>query len=106
MSGIYILDACALTALLKKEKGADKVAEIYRKSVVGEARLLMNKLNNLVHKLITTARLPSLDGGYRPTYQIVILPQLSPRCVEKSGYFPSENEAHLVGGAVAVFCQA
>ena len=47
MSGIYILDACALTALLKKEKRAYKVAEIYKKSVVGEARLLMNKLNLL-----------------------------------------------------------
>ena len=47
MSGVYVLDACALTALLKKEKGADKVVEIYRKAVVGEAQLLMNKLNLL-----------------------------------------------------------
>ena len=47
MSGVYVLDACALTALLKKEKGADKVAEVYRKTAAGEARLLINKLNLL-----------------------------------------------------------
>ena len=47
MSGVYVLDACALTALLKKEKGADKVVEIYRKAIAGEAKLLMNKLNLL-----------------------------------------------------------
>jgi predicted nucleic acid-binding protein len=47
MSEVYVLDACALTALLKKEAGADEVFAIYKKAVAGEASLVMNKLNLL-----------------------------------------------------------
>ena len=47
MSGIYVLDACALTALFKKEDGVDEVVAIYKKAVAGEIKLVMNKLNLL-----------------------------------------------------------
>ena len=45
MSDAYILDACALIALLKNENGADAVSDIYEKADKGEAVLLMNRVN-------------------------------------------------------------
>ena len=47
MSVVYVLDACAMLAVLAKEPGADKVVEVYKKAASGEATLLMNKLNLL-----------------------------------------------------------
>jgi len=42
---VFILDACALLALLKNERGADEVALAYEKANHGEALLIMNKIN-------------------------------------------------------------
>jgi PIN domain nuclease of toxin-antitoxin system len=47
MSKIFVLDACALVALLKKEKGADIVASIYQKAVNKSVNLYVNRLNLL-----------------------------------------------------------
>jgi len=47
MNPIYVLDACAMLAVLAKEQGADKVAEFYKKAAYGEITLIMNKLNLL-----------------------------------------------------------
>jgi len=47
MTAIYILDACAVLAVLGQEPGADKVVEIYKKASSGEVALVMNKLNLL-----------------------------------------------------------
>ena len=43
----YVLDACAMLAVLSDEPGADVVEEIYEKATLGEAILAMNKLNLL-----------------------------------------------------------
>jgi len=45
VSSIFVLDACALIALLKNETGADIVSDIYEKASRGEATLLMNRVN-------------------------------------------------------------
>jgi PIN domain nuclease of toxin-antitoxin system len=45
MTDIYVLDACALIALLKDEQGADNVTEAYQKASVGEAKIIINKVN-------------------------------------------------------------
>lgn len=47
MSGVYVLDACAVLAVLGRELGADKVVEIYKKAASGETTLIMNKINLL-----------------------------------------------------------
>ena len=47
MSNLYVMDACALVALLKNENGADIVADVYGKAVNGEARIIMNRVNLL-----------------------------------------------------------
>ena len=47
MKAIYVLDACAVLAVLGQEPGADKVVEIYKKAFSGEISLLINKLNLL-----------------------------------------------------------
>ena len=43
----YVLDACALIALLNKEDGADRVATLYEEAIRGEAELFMSKVNLL-----------------------------------------------------------
>jgi len=43
----YVLDACALIALLRNEAGADKVAEAMDEASNGEAKIAMNKINLL-----------------------------------------------------------
>ena len=47
MSALYVLDACAMLAVLSKEPGADNVVEIYKKASSGEVELVMSKLNLL-----------------------------------------------------------
>ena len=47
MSKIFVLDACALVAVLKDENGADVVAAAYNKAKTGEARIIMNRVNLL-----------------------------------------------------------
>jgi len=43
----YVLDACALIALLHDEKGANTVANVINAAYNGEAAISMNKLNLL-----------------------------------------------------------
>ena len=45
MSGIYVLDACALIALTNKEKGAEIVTDILREANQGKSQLFMNRVN-------------------------------------------------------------
>jgi len=44
---LYILDACALVALLQDEPGADMVAAVFNAANNGEAKIIMNKVNLL-----------------------------------------------------------
>ena len=39
----FVLDACALVAILKDENGADIVADAYRKAEKSEAEIIMNR---------------------------------------------------------------
>ncbi|MDR0442909.1 MAG: PIN domain-containing protein [Treponema sp.] len=43
----YVLDACALIALLKKEQGAEAVDDLFQQTVRGEAALSMSIVNLL-----------------------------------------------------------
>ncbi|MDR2855004.1 MAG: hypothetical protein LBV40_02460 [Methanomicrobiales archaeon] len=43
----YVLDACALIALLYDEEGADKVADVIYAADNGEATISLHKLNLL-----------------------------------------------------------
>ena len=47
MRSVYVLDACAMLAVLAKEQGADRVVDAYKKAASGEIVLVMNKLNLL-----------------------------------------------------------
>lgn len=47
MNEIYVLDACALIALLSKEAGYEKVARIIEKTQNGEAKIIMHAINLL-----------------------------------------------------------
>jgi PIN domain nuclease of toxin-antitoxin system len=47
MSNIYVLDACALLALINNEQGADTVEAVLRDALNGNAVVYMNKINVL-----------------------------------------------------------
>ena len=47
MSHLYVMDACAMVALLKNESGADVVASAYKKAEEGIAGIIMNRINLL-----------------------------------------------------------
>lgn len=47
MNSVYVLDACALIAVLSEEAGADKVVDVYEKVISGKAELVMNVINLL-----------------------------------------------------------
>jgi PIN domain nuclease of toxin-antitoxin system len=47
VSKIFVLDACALIALLKDEEGADMVAAIYKQAENGETDIIINRVNLL-----------------------------------------------------------
>jgi predicted nucleic acid-binding protein len=42
---IYIFDACALIALFKKEKGADKIRALFDEALAGQSSIYMNIVN-------------------------------------------------------------
>ena len=41
----YVLDACALIALMNNEDGANLVAGLYEKAVDGDTDIIINKVN-------------------------------------------------------------
>ena len=41
----YILDACTLIALFKKEQGADKIKTLLEEAIAGQATVFMNTVN-------------------------------------------------------------
>ena len=47
MNNIFVLDACALLAVARNEKGANLVVDIYDKVSNGEAKLFLNRINLL-----------------------------------------------------------
>jgi predicted nucleic acid-binding protein len=44
---LFVLDACALIAVLAMEKGADNIRDLFQKTVDHQALLVMNKFNFL-----------------------------------------------------------
>lgn len=47
MSNLYVLDSCALIALIKKETGWESVFNVLSKAVTGEVTVFMHELNLL-----------------------------------------------------------
>ena len=47
MKNVYVLDACAVIALITDEVGADIVSEVINNAYIGEADVFLNKLNLL-----------------------------------------------------------
>jgi len=47
VSSIFVLDACALLAVARNEKGADIVVDVYNEEIKGTAKLFLNRINLL-----------------------------------------------------------
>jgi len=41
----YVFDACALIAVLKKEKGADKINSLLEEAIIGQSEIFMSSIN-------------------------------------------------------------
>jgi predicted nucleic acid-binding protein len=47
MNEVFVLDACAVIALLEGEKGADVIVDVYDKAYKGVASIVISKINLL-----------------------------------------------------------
>ena len=47
MNNFFVLDACALLAVSRNEKGADIVVDAYSRASKGEIKLILNRINLL-----------------------------------------------------------
>jgi len=47
MNEVFVLDACALIALINEEEGAEIVKDVLKRAQTGKATVIMNKLNLL-----------------------------------------------------------
>jgi len=47
VSSVFVLDACALLAVARNEKGADIVVDVYNEAIKGTAKLFLNRINLL-----------------------------------------------------------
>lgn len=45
MGSVYVLDACALLAIINNEQGADRVETVLKDALAGNAEIYMHKLN-------------------------------------------------------------
>jgi predicted nucleic acid-binding protein len=67
--GKFVLDACALLALLNKEKGGDKVNELFKQAKAGEITLYMS-IVNLIEVFYGLIRDQGLDRAVEILKQI------------------------------------
>ncbi|MDR1564859.1 MAG: type II toxin-antitoxin system VapC family toxin [Oscillospiraceae bacterium] len=64
MENAYVLDACALIALLEKEDGANVVLKLYNEAKTNRIKLMMSKLN-LLEVYYGTLRDYGLDQAHK-----------------------------------------
>ena len=70
----YVLDACAMLAVLSNEPGADVIEALYKKAAAGEAVLTMNKVNLLevYYNLVREYGVERADGFYNDVKRMPI----------------------------------
>ena len=71
---MFILDACALLAVLAMEKGAENIRNLFQKTVDSQAVLMMNKLNFLevYYKIYKAYGKPDADNLLKTIEQMPI----------------------------------
>jgi predicted nucleic acid-binding protein len=73
MNDLYVLDACALIALLRNEDGAEIVEGVFRKALEDGTTIVMNKLN-LLEVYYDTCRLYDKETADKVLENIKQLP--------------------------------
>ena len=73
MSNMFVLDACALIALLRRENGAELIEDVFRKAIEKATTIVMNKLN-LLEVYYDTYRLYDKETADRLLERIYMLP--------------------------------
>jgi predicted nucleic acid-binding protein len=89
MKPIYVLDACAMLAVIFDEVGSDAVAGIYEKSENKEVVLIINKLNLLevYYDLVRSQGKESADKFYEQVKKspIIVKHEITDEVFEEAG---------------------
>ena len=93
----YLLDACAMLALLNNEKGADDVTGLLDSARRGEITVSMNAANliEVYYDRIRVVGSEAADTVIRDIYEdspIVIIWELSPAIVREAVYFKATGK--------------
>ena len=99
MKELFILDACALIALLRKEVGAEIVTDIFKKALENSCLIIMNKLN-LLEVYYDTYRSESVekaDGmlGIVARLPIYIKSEISDEVLREAGRLKAEYKISI-----------
>ena len=99
MSSIYVLDACAMLAVLSKEQGSENVVRFYKKAALGEITLIMNKINLLevyydIYRAYGKEQADSFIDDIKLS-PIVINPEITDKIFEQAGYFKASYKISL-----------
>jgi predicted nucleic acid-binding protein len=99
MTAKYVLDACALLALLRDETGADIVADTIKAANVDKANLIMHKVNLLevyydVYRSIGKARADEVVSKVK-SQPITIISDISDALFEEAGRLKASYKISL-----------
>jgi len=96
---LFILDACALLAVLAMEKGAENIRNLFQKTVDNQAVLMMNKLNFLevYYKIYKAYGKTEADNLFKTIEQmpITIKDILTNEVFKEAGRLKSEYKLSL-----------
>ena len=104
MNGLYILDACALIALLRDEPGADVVEGVFKQALEKTATIVMNKLN-LLEVYYDTCRLydkRTADMVFEDIQQlpVVIQSELTDEVLKEAGRLKASYKISIADSVV------
>ena len=99
MKPTYVLDACAMLAVLANESGADKVVDLYTKAALNEIILVMNKINLLevyydLNRAYGKVRADEFIAEVKKS-PIVVSHELTDEIFEEAGRFKSSYKISL-----------
>ena len=96
---LYILDACALLAVLAMENGANNIRDLFQKAVDNQAVLMMNKINFLevYYKIYKTYGKIDADNLFSTMEQmpITILDTLTDETFKEAGRLKSKYKLSI-----------
>ena len=99
MKPVYVLDACAMLAVLSEESGAEEVVEFYKKASSGEVQLVMHKINllEIYYALFRTYGKSAADEFIVEIHQspIIVNPEIKDKIFMEAGRLKASYKISL-----------